>query len=126
MAIASYATKTNPSNATDYDRVAARDYARKYSCGTCTTSPHACRNTNYTFYNGADCANFVSQAIYAGGISQESRWKPGTITWINTGWSTEYYGLVEYMVDQGGIVKKDVVGKHTKSKYDEICRRRRA
>lgn len=94
-------TKTNPSDATDYDRIDARDYVRTYSCGTCTTSPHSCRNTSYTFFNGADCANFVSQAIHYGGISTETNWEPYTITWINTGFNPEYYGLVEYMADQG-------------------------
>lgn len=95
------ATKTNPSSAKDYDRIKARGYARDYSCGKCTTSPHACRNKNYPFYNGNDCANFVSQAIHAGGIATESKWKSGTNTWVNTGYSSSIYGLKDYMVDQG-------------------------
>lgn len=95
------ATKTNPSDATDYDRLKAKEYVETYSCGSCTTSPHACRNEDYTFYNGSDCANFVSQAIYYAGISTEDNWEPYTITWINTGFKAEHYGLVEYMVDQG-------------------------
>ncbi|MSU03224.1 amidase domain-containing protein [Tissierella pigra] len=95
------AAKTNPSSAKDYDRIKARGYVRDYSCGKCTTSPHACRNKNYPFYNGNDCANFVSQAIHAGGIATESNWKSGTNTWVNTGYSSSIYGLKDYMVDQG-------------------------
>lgn len=95
------AAKTSPSSAKDYDRIKARGYARDYSCGNCTTSPHACRNTSYPFYNGVDCANFVSQVIYAGGIKPESNWKSGTNTWVNTGYSSSICGLKDYMVDQG-------------------------
>ena len=95
------ANKTNPSSATSYDRIRARDYVRDYSCGNCGSSYHSCANTDYTFISGNDCANFVSQAINYAGISRENNWKPYTTTWINTGWSTSLYGLVEYMVDQG-------------------------
>lgn len=95
------AAKTNPSSAKDYDRIKARGYARDYSCGKCTTSPHACRNKNYPFYNGNDCANFVSQAIHAGGIATENNWKSGTNTWVNTGYTSSIYGLKDYMLDQG-------------------------
>jgi hypothetical protein len=67
-------------------------------CGN--TIPHACRNRDYTFQS-ADCANFVSQAIHYAGISTDDTWEPYEIAWINTGHSSAYYGLVEYMVDQG-------------------------
>lgn len=93
--------KTNPSDVEDYDRLLARDYVRAYSCGNCGMNSHSCANTNYNFYSRTDCANFVSQAINYAGISTESNWKPYTITWINTGYSDSYYGLVEYMEDQG-------------------------
>lgn len=99
--IMSASGKTNPSSAKDYNRIRARNYARDYSCGKCTESPHRCRNKNYPFYNGSDCANFVSQAINAGGISTERNWKSGTNTWINTGYSSSIYGLKDYMIDQG-------------------------
>lgn len=95
------ANKTNPSSATSYDRIRARDYVRTYSCGSCGMSYHSCANSNYSFYSGNDCANFVSQAINYAGISREDNWKPYTATWINTGWRSDIYGLVEYMVDQG-------------------------
>jgi RNA polymerase sigma-70 factor (ECF subfamily) len=93
--------KTNPSSATDYDRLKAKAYVEKYSCGNCGMSSHSCANASYNFYASNDCANFVSQAICYAGINTESNWKPYTTTWINTGWRDDYYGLVEYMVDQG-------------------------
>lgn len=95
------ANKTNPSSATSYDRIRARDYVRTYSCGKCSSSYHSCANKDYTFFSGNDCANFVSQAINYAGISRENNWKPYITTWTNTGWSSSLYGLVEYMVDQG-------------------------
>ena len=94
--------KTNPSSATDYNRITARDYVRQYSCGNCTTSPHACRNTNYYFFNGADCTNFVSQAIYAGGIQQESNWKqPNSSGSGHTSSWSVVNDLCNYMKNQG-------------------------
>lgn len=97
---------TTKSSATDYDRVDARNYIRSYTdaCGDCccsscnSSSPY---NSAYTNYHDSDCANYVSQAIYAGGISTDSTWAPGKIAWINTGYSSSYYGLVEYMEDEG-------------------------
>lgn len=96
------ANKTNPSDATDYDRLKAKEYVEDYSCGECGMTSHSCANNGeYSFYPRKDCANFVSQAIHYAGISTEDNWKPYTTTWINTGFLEEYYGLVEYMVDQG-------------------------
>lgn len=95
------ANKTNSSIAKDYDRIRAKKYVETYSCGKCSSTSHSCANKSYTFFSGNDCANFVSQAINYAGISRESNWKPYTTTWINTGWSSSQYGLVEYMVDQG-------------------------
>jgi len=98
------AAKTNPSSATNYNRINARDYARNRSCTSGTS--HICpkRNTNYAWFDGVNCANFVSQSINAGGISKESNWTgsatgTNTTTWVNTG--RDQYGLTGYMVDQG-------------------------
>jgi len=41
-------------------------------------------NSQYADYEDADCANFVSQCLHAGGLSQVSGvWAPGTGNWIN-------------------------------------------
>ena len=41
------------------------------------------RNTNYTYYNGADCTNFASQIRYASGVARTNSWRPYTTSWIN-------------------------------------------
>ena len=52
-----------------YNPSAAASYAIKYAYNY---------NTNYTSYKGkgGDCANFVSQCLYNGGIAKTSSWKP--------------------------------------------------
>lgn len=41
-------------------------------------------NPNYKSFdgNGGDCTNFISQILYAGGITQTNTWKPYTNPWI--------------------------------------------
>lgn len=97
-------------SAKDYNRIDARNYIRKWtdSCGGCHCS--SCKssakyNPDYVAYHNNDCANYVSQAISAGGIQQDSTWAPKKIAWINTGRSTSHYGLTEYMVDKGYFFK---------------------
>lgn len=77
--------------ATNYDRIAARDYAMTYSSNAsynevCIHGNHyinqAYYNDDYEFFCHEDCANFVSQAIYAGGISRDNTWEPYTGAWI--------------------------------------------
>lgn len=93
-------------DAKDYDRVDARDYIRKWTdaCGSChcsNCSSSDIYNPKYDNYHNNDCANYVSQAIYAGGISTDGTWAPGKLAWVNTGSSSSYYGLTDYMVDEG-------------------------
>ena len=61
-----------------YNPSAAASYAIKYAYNY---------NTNYTSYKGkgGDCANFVSQCLYNGGIAKTSSWKPDSYQWINCG-----------------------------------------
>ncbi len=49
-------------------------------------------NPNYNNYisRGVDCANFVSQCLYAGGMQQTSTWKPGTYAWVNVNGQIAY------------------------------------
>lgn len=104
--------RSNPSSPTDYNRIAARNYARTYTCNLGGQNP-SYYNSAYSYYS-ADCANYVSQCIYAGGISTDSVWKPYTIAWINTGYSSSYYGLTEYMVDEGFFF-------YSSNKYDAFA-----
>lgn len=86
-----------------YDRIAARDYANRYTseCGNGYNTDYW--NPNYKWHTengGVDCANYVSQAIYAGGIPQDSTWKPESTAWVNTG-KNNSGGLTHYMVNKG-------------------------
>ena len=42
-------------------------------------------NSSYNSYKGrgGDCANFVSQCLYAGGFKQDSVWYKHSVAWIN-------------------------------------------
>lgn len=40
-------------------------------------------NRDYKEYRGVDCANFVSQCLYAGGMPKTSDWFPQSVNWIN-------------------------------------------
>ena len=55
----------NVDNWSNYNRIAARDYARKW-WGPYTSNYNPAYN-NYVG-KGGDCANFVSQCVYAGGV----------------------------------------------------------
>lgn len=89
---------TNPT----YYRVKARDYAKKYSSEASTSKvcPHGRTRIDTSYYNKAylyychvDCANYVSQAIYAGGIPTDSQWYPGSYAWINVDGLRDYFYL---------------------------------
>lgn len=82
-----------------YYRVNARDYANRYTSNaaevTCTNSD--CENVGgrirraVGFYNNNeytnhccnDCANYVSQAMKAGGVPADSMWTPSDRAWYN-------------------------------------------
>lgn len=40
-------------------------------------------NRKYVEYRGVDCANFVSQCLYAGGMPLTKDWYPKSVNWIN-------------------------------------------
>lgn len=90
-----------------YNGQAAVNYANKWvaattlHCGDGVTLQNTSNyNPSYTAYTCNDCANFVSQALKAGGIPENSSWNPSKATWYNTGYSSSIYGLRDYMVDQ--------------------------
>ena len=107
--------------ATNYDRIAARDYAMTYSSNASYSEvcPHGKHYINLSYYNDdyeyychTDCANFVSQAIYAGGIPTDSTWQAGEVAWINVPamhryffTTKHYWGLSTYeKCNAGGII----------------------
>nr|WP_256124277.1 amidase domain-containing protein [Paenibacillus chitinolyticus] len=104
------ASLVQPLAAVTYDRIAARDYANKWTSNTTNASGYDTSkwNPNYakhTENGGVDCANYVSQSIYAGGIPTDSTWKPESLAWVNTGRNISN-GLKQYMVDTKGYFYK--------------------
>jgi hypothetical protein len=78
------------------------NYANTYTSNTskkvwCSSDPNDWVYQDKNYYNPnyyaycADCANYVSQSIYAGGINTDSTWRPYTYAWINC------IGLNDYM-----------------------------
>ena len=69
---------------TEYDRIDARDYARDWSCTTASVYDHnSCHNPDYNFYDNVDCANFVSQSLYAGGLKDDDTWYAYSDAWVS-------------------------------------------
>lgn len=90
------AVSSSVSPQSQYNRLAARDYANRWTSNT--TKP--CRpgstttqdtsyynNAQYCWYQCNDCANYVSQALHAGGIPMDSTWwgnrSSTSYTWRN-------------------------------------------
>lgn len=67
-----------------YNPVAAIAYADRWAMSANTGS--------YVFHNGVDCANFVSQCLFAGGLPQSSTWKPESVAWVNCQAQQSYFG----------------------------------
>ena len=60
----------------------ANTYAKSYG---------AKRNSKYKSYS-ADCTNFASQILVAGGLKTNYIWKPYTNTWVNANRFANYFG----------------------------------
>lgn len=101
-----HAGATPIDNWSKYDRIKARDYAYKWWGPT-----ESNYNPDYTNWNsgGGDCANFVSQCIFAGGVpvdegkdkSWSSDWYKDSHPWISTS------ELSKYMTNRGYATKED-------------------
>ena len=88
----------NVDNWSNYNRIAARDYARKW-WGPYTSNYNPAYN-NYVG-KGGDCANFVSQCVYAGGVPIHGGWSPDSVAWINAA------SLKNNMLQYGYATKED-------------------
>ena len=89
-------------NWSKYDRIKARDYAYEWWGPT-----EKNYNPDYTNWNsgGGDCANFVSQCIFAGGVPADEQkvagnWYKDSKAWISTS------KLSEYMTNRGYATKE--------------------
>lgn len=91
-----------------YSVALAVDYMKKYtsnpsSCNACGNSECGQRvdttkyNSKYTNYasSHSDCANYVSQALSAGGLPTDSTWRAGSNAWIGV------TSLINYMTSNG-------------------------
>lgn len=91
MAAVLEAARTTPSATTAlYNRTNAITYINKYTSATTKAcsggsayQDPAKYNSAYGYYACNDCANYVSQALNAGGIPTTSTWKAGTSAWIS-------------------------------------------
>ena len=115
------------SAATSYSVNKAVTYAQKYTdnsgamSGTYNTEYNIYKYPNPKAYLGYDCANFVSQCLYAGGLKESNSWRrvtrgqdykkvTGGTTWVS---ATELY---KYLKNQGyayETVKSDLSNIHT-------------
>jgi len=103
----------------NYNRTAARNYINTYTsntskkcAGTSILQDTAYYNPAYQTQDCADCANYVSQALNAGGIPRDSTWKPYTYAWINV------TGLVNYLQNKSYA---EGVLKYTELTYGDIA-----
>ncbi|MCM1125162.1 MAG: amidase domain-containing protein [Lachnospiraceae bacterium] len=104
----------------------AVNYMNKYTsnpsscnvCGAnkCTSKVDTTKyNSDYAYYvspgSHVDCANFVSQALYAGGIATDDTWKAGSSSWIGVKALTDYMTSNKHWTSVGysSVQKGDVV-----------------
>ncbi len=87
-----YASLVPINNYDSYSRLNARDYAFRW-----WGPKDSDYNPAYSNYNGrgGDCANFVSQCLFAGGIPTSRYWYTDSPYWLGAG------NLKQYMVDNG-------------------------
>ncbi|MBU5299509.1 amidase domain-containing protein [Clostridium sporogenes] len=93
-----------------YNSNLAVEYAKKWAKG---------RNPNYKDWGDNDCNNFVSQAVYAGGIPISSTWYDGSYAWIRVINFYNYMRSTGYTVggdDSANSTLGDVIQFYDKSK----------
>ena len=96
----------DPDPKVKYSFQKAYNYAKKY---------WNTRNPQYNYYNGRNCANFVSQCLVAAGIPTNNKWKNGSDAFINCTYLKNYftgkYASVTYKANPAvaNIKKGDVI-----------------
>lgn len=94
-------TKNNESDLTrnkSFDNTKAALYAEKHALNY---------NDKYKSFdkNGGDCTNFVSQAIYHGGVITSNTWKPYTNAWVRV------IELHDYLINNNLAYKSDKISE---------------
>lgn len=107
-----------------YDSQKAVEYANKYTSNTspkinlqCSNNPFVYQdktfyNSEYSAYSCDDCANYVLQAIHAGGIPYDSLWYPGVPTWTcvdGCGDNPPANNLFSYMLSHYCFLSRDSI-----------------
>jgi len=89
----------NPLRNNYYDRNKVKIFAEKYALS---------KNPNFPYFKENDCTNFISQAIYAGGVSQKyglwsaatswfcSSTNPSNLTKISLSWRSARYFRIHW------------------------------
>ena len=109
--LASGLAAVNCQSAVAYDGASASNYADAYAVN---------RNTFWLYFPSDDCTNFVSQAIYAGGISRKLGWYmyPPSSTSYTTSWtvSAQNYSYMKlWVASQSGYWTAAQAGAYTPS-----------
>jgi len=89
----------HPSDAVAYANKWVKNTTNPCKSGSSTVQNSNNYNPAYSWYQCNDCANYVSQCLYAGGIPTDATWKPNSSTWIQA------YPLVNYMVNNSYAVQ---------------------
>ena len=113
--------KNDTDSSYPYNRIAARDYANRYTseCQSGDKNTNYWNTYEYPFSTNlySDCADYVSQALYAGGIPMDSihnvtHWWCNSYSsvppddyspwiWISAVSQNSYTGLKNYMINNG-------------------------
>ncbi|MBC7195107.1 MAG: amidase domain-containing protein [Caldisericia bacterium] len=92
----------NPSSSVNYANTYTSNTTNQVWCGDIYVYQNTnYYNPNYYAYYCSDCANYVSQSVYAGGIPLDSTWYPYTSSWtycpdLNTYMWSNYCYLTYY------------------------------
>lgn len=94
-----------------YDRIAARNYADTWTSNAPGPTYYNTLKWNlvgYPYsvnYTGGDCVDYVSQALTAGGLPQDSLWKPYTTAWLTL--ASQSGSFLPYMTGKSYLVASD-------------------
>lgn len=102
LCLTTSSTLTFAASNSGYNRNTATTYANKWA-----SKPNPSYNNYISEAAGGDCTNFVSQCLYAGGMSKSTTWKPYTSAWIMANpfrnyWMSKDYDYTVYTA--GGAV----------------------
>ena len=94
-----HAADTQYAQAAELYETAAANYTYKPAAAAAYADKYWKKyNRSYKEYRGVDCANFVSQCLYAGGMPKTSDWYPQSVNWINV------MGHIRHFKEYGAFV----------------------